>query len=116
MAPNFDQLATALRQIFFVDGRNLDDPQLLAELGWIHDAIGRGQGPRPPQALIQKTVQTRKTSARGVAHDGLIGVGAASLRSSQMLKAFQGSSIQCRPLGCWIVRDGQPLLLVPCCS
>ena len=60
MAPNFDQLATALRQIFFVDGLNLDDPQLLAELGWIHDAIGRGQGPRPPQALIQKTVQTRK--------------------------------------------------------
>jgi hypothetical protein len=29
MAPNFDQLTTALRQNLFVDGRNLDDPGLI---------------------------------------------------------------------------------------
>ena len=33
MAPNFDQLATALRQKLIADGRNLYDPERLAELG-----------------------------------------------------------------------------------
>jgi len=42
MAPNFDQLATALRQPLIVDGWNLHDPERLAELGWTNDAIGRG--------------------------------------------------------------------------
>jgi UDPglucose 6-dehydrogenase len=42
MAPNFDQLTTVLRQKLIVDGRNLYDPERLAELGWTYDAIGRG--------------------------------------------------------------------------
>ena len=42
MAPNFDQLATALRQKLIVDGCNLYDPERLAELGWTYYAIGRG--------------------------------------------------------------------------
>ncbi len=36
MAPNFDQLATALRQKLIVDGCNLYDPERLAELGWTY--------------------------------------------------------------------------------
>ena len=35
-APNFDQLATALRQKLIVDGCNLYDPERLAELGWTY--------------------------------------------------------------------------------
>ena len=42
MAPNFDQLATALRQKLIFDGRNLYDPERLAELGCTYYAIGRG--------------------------------------------------------------------------
>lgn len=42
MAPNFDQLATALRQKLIFDGRNLYDLERLAELGWTYYAIGRG--------------------------------------------------------------------------
>jgi len=34
MAPNFDQLGCALRQKLIFDGRNLYDPERLAELGW----------------------------------------------------------------------------------
>jgi UDPglucose 6-dehydrogenase len=33
MAPNFDQLAGSLRQKLIFDGRNLYDPERLAELG-----------------------------------------------------------------------------------
>ena len=44
MAPNFDQLATALRQKLIFYGRNLYDPERLAELGWTYYAIGRGAG------------------------------------------------------------------------
>ena len=47
MAPNFDQLATALRQKLIVDGRNLYDPERLAELGWTYYAIGRGASVSP---------------------------------------------------------------------
>ena len=42
MAPNFDQLASALRHKLISDGRNLYDPERLAELGWAYHAIGRG--------------------------------------------------------------------------
>ena len=42
MAPNFDQLAAALRHKLIVDGRDLYDPERLAELGWTYYAIGRG--------------------------------------------------------------------------
>jgi UDPglucose 6-dehydrogenase len=42
MAPNFDQLAKSLRQKLIFDGRNLYDPERLAELGWTYYAIGRG--------------------------------------------------------------------------
>jgi UDPglucose 6-dehydrogenase len=42
MAPNFDQLATALRQKLIFNGRNLYDPERLAEPGWTYYAIGRG--------------------------------------------------------------------------
>ena len=42
MAPNFDQLAAALYQKLIFDGRNLYDPERLAELGWAYYAIGRG--------------------------------------------------------------------------
>ena len=42
MAPNFDQLAGSLRQKLIFDGRNLYDPERLAELGWTYYAIGRG--------------------------------------------------------------------------
>jgi UDPglucose 6-dehydrogenase len=42
MAPNFDQLAAALRHKLIVDGRNLYDPERLAELGWTYYAVGRG--------------------------------------------------------------------------
>jgi UDPglucose 6-dehydrogenase len=41
MAPNFDQLAGSLRQKLIFDGRNLYDPERLAELGWTYYAIGR---------------------------------------------------------------------------
>ena len=47
MAPNFDQLATALRQKLIFDGRNLYDPERLAELGWTYYAIGRGASVSP---------------------------------------------------------------------
>jgi len=36
MAPNFDQLAAALRHKLIIDGRNLYDPERLAELGWTY--------------------------------------------------------------------------------
>jgi len=42
MAPNFDHLAAALRHKLIFDGRNLYDPERLAELGWTYYAIGRG--------------------------------------------------------------------------
>jgi UDPglucose 6-dehydrogenase len=42
MAPNFEQLATSLRQMLIFDGRNLYDPDRLAELGWTYYGIGRG--------------------------------------------------------------------------
>ena len=42
MAPNFDHLASALRHKLIFDGRNLYDPERLAELGWTYYAIGRG--------------------------------------------------------------------------
>ena len=42
MAPNFDQLASALCQKLIFDGRNLYDPERLTQLGWIYYAIGRG--------------------------------------------------------------------------
>jgi UDPglucose 6-dehydrogenase len=42
MAPNFDQLAAALRHKLIVDGRDLYDPERLAELGWTYYAVGRG--------------------------------------------------------------------------
>ena len=47
MAPNFDQLATALRQKLIFDGRNLYDLERLAELGWTYYAIGRGASVSP---------------------------------------------------------------------
>ena len=47
MAPNFDQLATALRQKLIFDGRNLYDPERLAEMGWTYYAIGRGASVSP---------------------------------------------------------------------
>jgi UDPglucose 6-dehydrogenase len=42
MAPNFEQLGNALRQKLIFDGRNLYDPERLAEQGWTYYAIGRG--------------------------------------------------------------------------
>ena len=42
MAPNFDQLASALRHKLIFDGRNLYGPERLAELGWTYYAIGLG--------------------------------------------------------------------------
>jgi UDP-glucose 6-dehydrogenase len=42
MAPNFDQLVSALRHKLIVDGRNLYDTERLADLGWTYYAIGRG--------------------------------------------------------------------------
>jgi UDP-N-acetyl-D-mannosaminuronate dehydrogenase len=47
MAPNFDQLAAALRHKLIFDGRNLYDPERLAELGWTYYAIGRGASVSP---------------------------------------------------------------------
>ena len=47
MAPNFDQLAFALRQKLIFDGRNLYDPERLAEMGWTYYGIGRGASVRP---------------------------------------------------------------------
>ena len=47
MAPSFDQLSSALRQKLIFDGRNLYDPERLAELGWTYDAIGRGASVSP---------------------------------------------------------------------
>ena len=47
MAPNFDQLAAALRHKLIFDGRNLYDPERLAELGWTYYAIGRGASAQP---------------------------------------------------------------------
>jgi UDPglucose 6-dehydrogenase len=49
MAPNFDQLALALRQKLIFDGRNLYDPERLTQLGWTYYAIGRGAS---AQALV----------------------------------------------------------------
>ena len=83
MAPNFDQLATALRQKLIFDGRDLYDPERLAELGWTYYAIGRGLlsarwceglgscppgldgGARvhPPQVLGWKTRESTETLA-----------------------------------------------------
>lgn len=47
MAPNFDQLASSLSQRLIFDGRNLYDPQRLAEMGWTYYAIGRGASVQP---------------------------------------------------------------------
>jgi UDPglucose 6-dehydrogenase len=47
MAPNFDQLAAALRHKLIFNGRNLYDPERLAELGWTYYAIGRGASASP---------------------------------------------------------------------
>ena len=47
IAPNFDQLATALRQKLIFDGRNLYDPERLAELKWTYYAIWRGASVSP---------------------------------------------------------------------
>ena len=40
--PSIDQLAASLRHKLIFDGRNLYDPERLAELGWTYYAIGRG--------------------------------------------------------------------------
>ena len=80
MAPNFNQLVAALRHKLIFDGRNLYDPERLAELGWTYYPIGRGGfcagvgvrswcppggdgGARahPPQALGLKTRETTET-------------------------------------------------------
>ena len=47
MAPNFDQLAAALRHKLIFDGRNLYVPERLAELGWTYYPIGRGASVSP---------------------------------------------------------------------
>jgi UDP-glucose 6-dehydrogenase len=47
MAPNFYQLAAAPRHKLIVDGRNLYDPERLAELGWSYYSIGRGASVQP---------------------------------------------------------------------
>ena len=47
MAPNFDQLASALRLTLIFDGRTLYDPERLAELGCTYYAIGRGASDSP---------------------------------------------------------------------
>jgi UDPglucose 6-dehydrogenase len=47
MAPNFEQLASSLRQKLIFDGRNLYDPERLAEQGWTYYAIGRGASVHP---------------------------------------------------------------------
>ena len=47
MAPNFDQLAAALRHKLIVDGRNLHDTERLADLGWTNYPIGRGASVSP---------------------------------------------------------------------
>jgi UDPglucose 6-dehydrogenase len=46
MAPNFDQLAAALRHKLIFVGRNLYVPERLAELRWTYYAIGRGASVR----------------------------------------------------------------------
>jgi UDPglucose 6-dehydrogenase len=47
MAPNFDQLAAALRHKLIVDGRNLYDTERLADLGRTNYPIGRGASVSP---------------------------------------------------------------------
>ena len=47
MASNFDQLAAALCHKLIFDGRNLYDPERVAELGWTYYAIGRGASVSP---------------------------------------------------------------------
>ncbi len=46
MAPNLEQLASRLLQKLIFDGRNLYDPERLAEQGWTYYAIGRGASVR----------------------------------------------------------------------
>ncbi len=41
-APDFELMATTLKQKLIFDGRNVYDPQRLAELGWQYYGIGRG--------------------------------------------------------------------------
>ena len=47
IAPNFEQLASSLRTKVIFDGRNLYDPERLAEQGWAYYAIGRGASVKP---------------------------------------------------------------------
>jgi hypothetical protein len=43
----YRELCAALRHKLIFDGRNLYDPERLAELGWTYDAIGRGASVQP---------------------------------------------------------------------
>ena len=83
MAPNFDQLASALRHKLIFDGRNLYGPERLAELGWTYYAIGLGggfcagggvRGWCPPQALGWKTRENTGASLAVQVYYGLIGM------------------------------------------
>ncbi|QNM95218.1 UDP-glucose dehydrogenase family protein [Chitinimonas koreensis] len=40
-SPDFEAIKQALKQPLIVDGRNLYDPKLMRELGFVYDAIGR---------------------------------------------------------------------------
>ncbi|MBN2340147.1 MAG: UDP-glucose/GDP-mannose dehydrogenase family protein [Deltaproteobacteria bacterium] len=42
-APDFDYIAATLSEKVIVDGRNLYDPELLKEMGFVYYAIGRGE-------------------------------------------------------------------------
>jgi UDPglucose 6-dehydrogenase len=82
MAPNFDQLATALRQKPIFDGRNLYDLERLAELGWLVPAV-RGlwaQGRAHHRRWAGKPAKARRPYAAVQVHCEVIGAGAGSLR------------------------------------
>lgn len=40
-SPNFDQMKVALNDTLIFDGRNLYDPHVMKETGWVYYTIGR---------------------------------------------------------------------------
>ena len=62
-SPDFQRMASLLKQPVLIDGRNIYDPQEVAAAGLVHYAIGRSLPQPVPAASTQPTPQRKQTAA-----------------------------------------------------
>jgi hypothetical protein len=62
-SPDFAELARRLRQPVVIDGRNLYDPDLMAELGFDYTGIGRAKARGPVETDQSGMVSLRTLAA-----------------------------------------------------